>query len=144
MVKLLSIIGNVLFWIIILATLVVAAARIPAAPHRIFIVESGSMGEAVPTGSLIMTWQQKTYQVGQVVTFMGGTADGTPVTHRIVEIDDDGYLITQGDANEEPDYHRTKSEDVVGRVRVVIPKVGYAVAPIQQKLGELVRKLQTT
>lgn len=59
-------------------------------------VASGSMEPTLPTGSRIIIHQQDDYRPGDIITF---TRDGELVTHRLIEIREDGEMITKGDAN---------------------------------------------
>lgn len=56
-------------------------------------------------------------------TFFGKT----PITHRIKEIkieDNNYFFVTKGDANDIPDDELVVSENILGRVIFVIPKLG--------------------
>lgn len=68
-------------------------------------------------------------RVGDVVMYKITIGNATyRITHRIVEIrtepDGDHYFVTKGDNREYSDPWRVYPEDIVGRVVLVIPKVG--------------------
>ena len=71
--------------------------------------------------------------VGDVVMYQ---TDGTPVTHRIVSESDKGYR-TKGDANNTDDGTDIPKEAVVGKVVLVIPKIGAAIRLARTPIGML-------
>lgn len=114
----LSIIGNVIFYIVL--ALVVAAAVISGsansggaprtvAGYAIFNVLTESMQAEIPKDSLVLTYHcpAEELQIGDDITFLANKT--TVVTHRIVDIIDDyedtgeRAFITQGIMNPEPD-----------------------------------------
>lgn len=75
---------------------------------RVSRVLTGSMGDAVPAGSLVASRPVEAADIerGDVVVFLPpepfGTPDGRPVVHRVVEVTRDGgnvLIRTKGDAN---------------------------------------------
>ena len=62
-------------------------------------------------------------QIGDVITYKSGL---TNVTHRIVDINSRGEVITQGDANNSPDFSGSgiSKDNLVGKVMFGIPKLG--------------------
>ena len=46
------------------------------------------------------------------------------MTHRVFNITDEGF-ITKGDANEDPDQWKVKKENVIGKLILTIPYIGY-------------------
>lgn len=91
------------------------------------IVESGSMEPFIKTGSLVIILPKESYTVGDVITFDSTSAD-VPTTHRIVDTyteNDRTWFITKGDANEEADTIAIASGDIIGTVRLSVPRAGY-------------------
>ena len=82
---------------------------------------------------MIITHKQSNYTVGDIVTYQTG---GTPVTHRIVSENEKGYR-TKGDANNTDDGTDIPKEDVVGKVVLVLPKIGAAVRLVRTPTGML-------
>ncbi|GAA3885396.1 hypothetical protein GCM10022243_57790 [Saccharothrix violaceirubra] len=80
-------------------------------------VDSGSMGETAPVGTLVLTRPTTVAEVavGDVVSFYPTAASKIAYTHRVVEIRD-GKLITRGDINGADDPWRTGDENLVGLV----------------------------
>lgn len=94
------------------------------------IVVSGSMSPALEVDDMVIIQRRDTYFGGDIITYKD---NGSLVTHRIAEITNDGY-ITRGDANNTAD--PTVSHDrVVGKVVLVIPKVGRLVSALRTPLG---------
>lgn len=63
------------------------------------IVLSGSMEPELSVDDLIVVTAQESYELGDVVVYQSGSS---LVVHRIIEFAD-GFVITQGDANNTPD-----------------------------------------
>lgn len=97
------------------------------------VVITGSMEPAVSVNDMVVIHEQESYEPGDIVSYQSGSM---LVTHRVTAVTDGGY-ITRGDANNTDDGEIAK-EAVVGRVVLVIPKVGYAIAFLQTPLGMLV------
>jgi signal peptidase len=87
-------------------------------------VYTGSMEPAIPVGSVVVikAVDPDTLRVGDVITFR--VLEPPSITHRIVNVTDEGF-ITRGDANNGPDVWVVKKENVVGKVEMTIPFIGY-------------------
>lgn len=81
------------------------------------VVETASMGTAVPVGSLIVTRPVPLdrIRVGDVVTYAPPHLRAL-YTHRVVAIEDDGRLRVQGDANGAVDPFPVSQDMLVGQV----------------------------
>jgi signal peptidase I len=106
----------------------VAVLALWASGFRGLAVESGSMGDAMPAGSLAITRPVATHtlRVGDVVSIDG--ADGR-VTHRVVDVTshpghDSVQLVLQGDANTVPDPAPVVVVKSADRVLAVVPHAG--------------------
>ncbi len=95
---------------------------------RLLAVASGSMEPAIPAGSLIVVLAKGSYSAGDIISF-NKADEKSVITHRIIRIEEDngriGYF-TKGDQNEEEDKDPVYSNEVAGKVAVVIPKLGGA------------------
>lgn len=95
--------------------------------YKLFIVQSGSMEPAIRVGDLIVIKNAENYYKGEVVTFK--SEDGRVVTHRIYSTtDSEGdkpLYVTKGDANRSEDNDTTVKDQVLGKVVLVVPKIGY-------------------
>lgn len=99
------------------------------------VVLSGSMEPNILIDDLIVVHEQKDYAVKDVITFQPeGSMSVT--THRIVEQTSEGF-ITRGDNNNTNDADPITKERIVGKVVLVIPKVGKFISFLQTPLGIL-------
>lgn len=96
------------------------------------VVATGSMEPAIKAGDMIIFHEQADYEVGDIVVFEAENF----VTHRIIDTTENGF-ITQGDANNVDDGEILR-EQMVGKVVLTIPKVGYAVDFLKSPLGILI------
>lgn len=86
----------------------------------IFNISSGSMKETIQIDDIIIVKKEEFLNEGDIITFF---QDEQIVTHRIIEILDDGNFITKGDANNSKD-SKVYKQNVIGKVIKVIPKGG--------------------
>ena len=85
------------------------------------VVLTGSMEPALSANDLIIVKRASEYDIGDVVVY---STQGTPVVHRIIEIDkESGILTTKGDANNTADSAISVSK-VKGRVVFRVPGIG--------------------
>lgn len=102
------------------------------------IVKSGSMEPTIPTGSVVVVAPAPTYSVGDVVTFGRDTRTEIPTTHRIVSVSGSGSAqsyVTQGDANEDIDPRPVTASEVIGKVWLHVPYMGFVLDFARQPLG---------
>lgn len=102
---------------------------LPAVGHPVYVVSGPSMLPALPVGSAVALDVVDTdrLEVGDTVTLTSGPGRAV-FTHRIVRIvdrEDGRWIETKGDNNERPDPSLTPISQVIGRVGVVAPGVGY-------------------
>ena len=109
------------------AGLVLAAMLlVPAllAGVRMFAVQTPSMGQVAPVGTLVITTPEPAYVAGDIITFATGTLSHT---HRIVRVQADGSFITKGDLNGTEDPLPAAPADVIGKVTVILPGFGWLI-----------------
>ncbi|UBQ02505.1 S26 family signal peptidase [Curtobacterium sp. TXMA1] len=115
------------------ALLLAAAVLFLSAGGRWFVVETPSMGEAAPVGTLVLDLpvDVDTLAVGDVVSFETDANPGVVYTHRIIGIDGAG-LHTRGDINGATDPWALTQRDVIGTPVALVPHVGwlFRAAPI--------------
>ena len=102
------------------------------------VVQSGSMSPAIKMGSIVMIRPEKSYKIGDIITFGKETKFQAPITHRIHDITVIGgkpYYITKGDANNAPDINKVGQKEVIGKVLLDIPYLGYAVDFAKKPIG---------
>lgn len=97
------------------------------------VVLTGSMSPAIEPNDIVLCRKQSSYAVGDIITFDAG---GSSVTHRIVSVGEDG-MRTKGDANNTEDAQPIKQSRVIGKVILVIPRLGAAVGFLKTPLGIL-------
>ena len=118
------IIVNILLIIYILAVVPISACGLFGI-HP-YAVTSGSMEPAIPTGSMVFSKETSFDKLkeGDVITFM--ICDEQTVTHRIRSIDTDKEkFTTKCDANDVEDSKQVSYENVIGKVVLHVPYLGY-------------------
>lgn len=123
--RLIAVILAVLVAYCCIYSLVVRAVRSETLPmplgFGVGVVLTGSMEPALSVDDLIVAVKAKEFKAGDIVVYQTG---GTPVVHRVVEIDEQaGLVIVKGDANNAPDDPVTISR-IKGRVLFSIPYAG--------------------
>lgn len=115
--------------LLVIFLLVVAVVSAPQAfGLHVYTVLSGSMMPEIPVGSAVYVKKMAFENIceGDVITYHSDVS-GVYVTHRVVKKDGEGrFLVTKGDANEEPDGKRVHEEELMGVVRFSVPCLGYA------------------
>lgn len=99
-------------------------------------VLSGSMEPNIPVGSIVYVdeVEPSTLQAGDVITY--SISGSTMVTHRVVEVDvENQSIITKGDANEVEDGSPVAFSQVVGKMKMHVPYLGYISIYIRTPLG---------
>ena len=102
------------------------------------IVQSGSMEPAIATGALVIVKAEARYAVSDVITFTTRGTSDVPTTHRIIEDGlQAGELVytTKGDANNDVDPEPVRPENIIGKVILAIPFLGYLLDFARQPLG---------
>lgn len=93
---------------------------------RTYTVLSGSMEPEFYPGDLVITQHKDkaNIKINDIVTFRDN--EGIVITHRIIEETNEGY-VTKGDNNSVNDADILKDQDIIGKVKFSIPKVGYVI-----------------
>ena len=117
-------------WGALAAAAVIIAAIFWISGGRWFIVESPSMGQAAPVGTLVLSTPVSIGElsVGDIITFVPPTTTEV-YTHRIVKVGADG-LTTRGDINGATDPWVVAQTDIVGQATTVLPGVGWLLRSI--------------
>lgn len=137
--KITRIIMNTIATIVVAAFILLAALNFFSAPSSSGLF--GYKGYTVVSGSMVPTFNvgdftidrvvdTNTLKKGDVISF---TNDQTIVTHRIIEITDEGF-VTQGDANNIEDQKVVKPENVIAKYLFAIPKLGFLIAWLQKPI----------
>ena len=128
--------GILLLVAVVIPFVVFAVPQVVGADQG-YVVLSGSMEPAMSPGDAVIVNDVPASEIEQndVITF-GGQGDGTPTTHRVIEVvERDGTTAfrTKGDANEDPDATLVTPDQVQGKVMslgghlLVIPFIGYVI-----------------
>ncbi|MFJ3384874.1 MULTISPECIES: S26 family signal peptidase [unclassified Curtobacterium] len=119
----------VLAWSVaaVAAVLLTVAAVFLSSGGRMFVVETPSMGEAAPVGTLVLDLpvQASSLRVGDIVSFRVSEAPDTTYTHRVIGIDGDGGIHTRGDVNGATDPWTLTQENLVGAPALLVPNLGW-------------------
>ena len=94
-------------------------------------VLTGSMEPAIPVGSIVITKEQSSYEIEDIISFQ---EKGSVITHRIISIDRERY-ITKGDANNVADTEKVQQKQILGKVILTIPLLGYLVMWLMSPFG---------
>ncbi len=101
---------------------------------RSFVVLSGSMEPALPTGSIVLAHSQSSYSLGDVISFTNSS--GQTVTHRIVSNGAPDFRVA-GDANSFPDAQLVNPSQIIGKAVFHLPYLGYLAGVLHTRLGFL-------
>ena len=131
---------TVLTVLVLIILLIVFSHESWSGNYRILVVQSGSMEPAIHTGAVVVVKPQSDYTIGDIVTYRPNSHNKQTITHRIQSQKDKNgqtVYITKGDANEDVDFSPVSRAQLVGKVIVNVPYVGYAVAAAKTKWGFL-------
>ncbi len=129
----------VFFTVIGVIALILILSAVPGKNMpKTFVVLSGSMQPAIKTGSVVLVWPVSQYKIGDVITFGPNTGTQIPTTHRIVEMraqTGQPVYVTRGDANNAVDQREVSGKDILGKVHLAVPYIGYAVDFAKKPVG---------
>ena len=123
---------NTILILLVLLGILVVISFIPfTGNYKVFTVQSGSMSPSISTGSLIFVKSESDYNVGDVITRKTNDQK-IPVTHRIIskekeEGNEKIIFHTKGDANDSPDMQEVFQSNIIGKVFLSVPLIGYPV-----------------
>lgn len=113
------------------------------AGFSIFMVKTGSMTTVSPIGSVVIAQRVPiaSIKVGDDIVFYKN--EETRVTHRVIDIAKDSknskdgkakeILTTKGVNNFEADKEPLEPENIIGKVCLVMPTIGYVAATLQSQ-----------
>jgi len=96
------------------------------------------MEPSIKAGSVVLTKPVNEYKIGDVITFGEVSKIKTPTTHRIHDMEiNEGvvYYITKGDANNAPDQKKVRENEIIGKVLIDVPYLGYGVTAARKPIG---------
>ena len=136
---------NTLRWLVsclLLGTLVLALllVLVPRVTGLHFVsVLSGSMSPTFDRGAVLVVKpvDSAAIQVGDVIVFRQPYDPTSTTAHRVVAVNQNGSSFnfeTKGDANEVPDRDPVPADNVVGKVELDVPMLGYAARDLRKPL----------
>lgn len=145
--KSLKIVGNILFYGILVLALVSAFLFASSTDenksifgYRFYEVLSGSMRPTIDVGELVIVkmCEPGDIEVGDIVTKSVNEDGSLTLTHRVIEKYSDAetgktMLITQGDNNMSAD-EAMPAEEAIGTMEIHIPYLGYAVGFLKENV----------
>lgn len=144
--KVISIIGNILFILLIVAILGGAfwfannkSNEKSVFGYRFYHVLTPSMTPTIPVGSMVLVKMIEPIELkdGDIITYSTSMDGSLVVTHRInriIELEEHLMFVTKGDANPVEDLNPILPSQVIGKVNLIIPYLGSIMAYIQGNL----------
>jgi len=107
------------------------------------VIVSGSMQPTLNVGDLtiVLKTQPQKIKPNDIIQFHSGEIN---IVHRVIDIrkeETTNLFITKGDANKAPDTDPVKPNQVIGKVVLVIPKIGWVTIMIRSAYNEIARLL---
>lgn len=130
--------------IILLVSLAYIVIPIMQGSTHFLVVLSGSMQPTMNPGDVVVSSYVNPgeIQANDIITFADPNNEDNCVTHRVIRTvtSEDGtiYFVTKGDANEDPDIEPIHEKHLIGKVRMVIPYLGYLPFFAKTPLGFLI------
>ena len=118
----LKIIGTAVIAVCLVISLAFALPRVFG--YEMYNVISGSMEPTIPVGSMIYVKhvEGESVKTGDVIAFVSGSS---VITHRVTENDTERReLSTKGDANELEDFTKVSYLNLIGVVKLAVPRLG--------------------
>jgi signal peptidase len=111
-----------MFVLVVLGLLVPAILFVTRViPYGVYVVHTGSMRPTMPPASAVFVRYDQP-KLNESITFY---QHNEVITHRWIGTNEDGTLITKGDANEKADPWRLNKSDVIGGVTATVPQLGF-------------------
>ena len=88
--------------------------------YTFFEVATGSMADTIEIGDVVIVELTKDVRKNDIIVYKD---EENFITHRLIEIDENGEFITKGDANNTEDKPVNETQ-VLGKVTYIIPKLG--------------------
>lgn len=123
---------SVIAWFadIIFVLLIAAMIYIPFR-YNVRYIESGSMEPGIHVGAIVLidptAYKDAEPQVGDIAMYQTSTRE---VIHRIIDVDEDGYIF-KGDNNDSEDFAPVPAENIRGELKVTINVVAPVIKAIK-------------
>ena len=128
----------------IIAVVMVAPGLISGST-QILTVMSESMSPAIGVGDVIIvkSVDPATLKIGDIITY-APQKYGVVITHRIIDIEENGDFVTKGDANRRNDINNVDPAQVIGKCDMILPYLGYLTHYARQPIGFIILILVPT
>lgn len=134
---------NIFYYFFIIAVFIIGALLLTTlfktpGNYQIKIVKSGSMEPAIKTGSIIVIKPSAEYKVGEIITFGKDDGKNIPTSHRIEAlrmVQGKMLYTTKGDANNASDPKEISQNEIIGKVVLKIPYLGYVLDMAKKPIG---------
>lgn len=117
----------IFFAVLLIAFSLVAAFFFGLLPLKPLAVATGSMKPSINIGDAVVvcSCDAKDLNVGDIIAF--SSENGTVVhrIERILEKNEERFFVTKGDDNNSEDSVPVGKEQIIGRVVLSVPKLGY-------------------
>ncbi len=130
--------------LILMCLLVIVTSENFHSVFNFYAVTSNSMSPVIAPGSIVIIRNEQTYLTGEIISYdhpnSGNNQNLQTTTHRIIHILDTTRgkaYVTKGDANLSSDQAIVFPEMIKGKVKVVIPAIGYLVLFLNQPLAKI-------
>lgn len=124
-----------------IAIFLVAGIVLPLFKIQPLTIISGSMEPKFPVGSFILVnkVEAKTVKINDVISFKPDSKSDILVTHRVVGIDEDKQTFTtKGDNNKIVDTKPVPFGNLLGKVILCLPLLGYASYYLSLPIGKII------
>ncbi len=104
------------------------------AASKMIVVAGPSMEPTMHTGDMVFVWPQSRYEVGEALVYRvpeDAPGAGALVIHRLVGFQGE-EMILRGDNNEEVDPWTPTADDIVGKQRILVPRLGLLAMLLRQ------------
>jgi len=134
--KKIKVLKKAVYWLVLavlflIGGLVAASTFNIPGSYKFLVVQSGSMEPTIKRMGIVVVKPAEEYQKGEIVTVADPADPRITVTHRIFDIEEteeEKLFVTKGDANDSPDSERARKEQVLGKVILTVPYLGYPVS----------------
>jgi len=130
---------KILGLIAVIVAVVSVAPGLISGDTQILTVMSESMSPAIGVGDVIIvrSVDPTTLEIGDIITY-APQKYGLVITHRIIDIQDNGNFVMKGDANRRNDINDVNPAQVIGKCYTVLTYLGYLTHYARQPIGFMV------
>ena len=137
-----KIFSKILYFSVILVLLLIIAGALLSkgeAPtimgYKFLTVLTGSMEPEIKVGSLVVAKETpiNNLKVEDIITYKTKN-NSSLVTHRIVKINENGSLVTKGDANNTCDIGEVNEDQLQGKVILKLSRLGTIIQMLKQNI----------